>query len=45
MSRAAAKTYGFTISPTIAEALTLGTGELAVDGVLSIWPNASPCAC
>lgn len=31
-----AKTYGFRTSPTIADALTLGTGELAVDGVLQI---------
>jgi len=28
--------YGFKIYPTIAEALTLGTGKLAVDGVLLI---------
>lgn len=36
MSRDLAKRYGFKIAPTIADALTLGTDKLAVDGVLSI---------
>jgi hypothetical protein len=36
MARDAAAKYGFRIYPTIAEALTLGGSELAVDGVLSI---------
>ena len=36
MSRDLAKKHGFKIAPTIADALTLGTGKLAVDGVLSI---------
>jgi hypothetical protein len=36
MSRDLAKKYGFTICPTIEEALTLGGKQLAVDGVLSI---------
>lgn len=36
MSRDVAKKYGITIYPTIAEALQLGGGDLAVDGVLSI---------
>ncbi|HTM49626.1 MAG TPA: hypothetical protein VL285_13120 [Bryobacteraceae bacterium] len=31
-----AASYGFPIKPTIADALTLGTGKLAVDGVLQI---------
>jgi hypothetical protein len=35
-SRAFAEKYGFTIYGTVAEALTLGTGELAVDGVLLV---------
>ncbi len=35
-SRRLAKQYGFPIYDTIAEALTLGTGELAVDGVLLV---------
>ena len=35
-SRKWAKQYGFRISNTVAEALTLGTGELAVDGVLLV---------
>jgi hypothetical protein len=29
-----AAAYGFRVTPTVAEALTLGTGKLAVDGVL-----------
>jgi hypothetical protein len=36
VSRALAKQYGFPIYDTIAGALTLGSGELAVDGVLLI---------
>ena len=36
MSRDLAKKHGFKIAPTIADALTLGTGKLAVEGVLSI---------
>lgn len=35
-SRALAKKFGFRLSPTIADALTLGTDKLAVDGVLII---------
>lgn len=35
-SRKWAKQYGFRISETVADALTLGTGELAVDGVLLV---------
>lgn len=35
-SRALAKEHGFPIHETVAGALTLGTGELAVDGVLLI---------
>jgi hypothetical protein len=34
MSRAMSAKHGFKIFPTIAEAVTLGTGSLAVDGVL-----------
>jgi hypothetical protein len=36
LSRGLAAKYGFRISPTIEDALTLGTGRLAVDGVLLI---------
>ena len=36
LSRGLAKQHGFRISPTIEDALTLGTGKLAVDGVLLI---------
>jgi hypothetical protein len=36
LSRGLARKHGFTIYDTIAEALTLGTDKLAVDGVLSI---------
>ena len=36
LSRGLAKAHGFRHSPTIADALTLGTGKLAVDGVLLI---------
>ena len=36
ISRRLAAAYGFRIYPTIAGALTLGTGKLAVDGVLLI---------
>ena len=36
LSRQRAEKHGFTIYPTIAEALCLGTGELAVDAVLLI---------
>lgn len=35
-SRKRSMAYGFRIYPTIAEALTLGSGKLAVDGVLLI---------
>lgn len=36
LGRAKAKQHGVRLSPTIADALTLGTGKLAVDGVLLI---------
>jgi hypothetical protein len=36
MSRPLAAKHGFKICPTVAEALTLGTGKLAVDGVALI---------
>jgi hypothetical protein len=36
LGRAKAKRHGVRLSPSIADALTLGTGELAVDGVLLI---------
>src|SRR5438094_6402671 len=36
MSRGLAKQHGFTIYDSVAGALTLGTGQLAVDGVLLI---------
>jgi len=36
LARARAKKYGVTIYPSIAEALTLGAGKLAVDGVVII---------
>src|SRR5262245_13645506 len=36
LGRAKAKRHGVRLSPTIADALTLGTGTLAVDGVLLI---------
>ena len=36
VSREQAKQYGFKIAGSVEEALTLGTGELAVDGVLLI---------
>src|SRR5439155_17763835 len=36
LSRDLAVQHGFRISPTIDDALTLGTGKLAVDGVLLI---------
>jgi hypothetical protein len=36
MSRELAAAHGFRLSPTIADALTLGTGQLAVDGVLLV---------
>ncbi|MBI4624050.1 MAG: hypothetical protein HY736_12650 [Verrucomicrobia bacterium] len=36
LARAAAKRFGVPIYPTIAEALTLGTAKLAVDGVVII---------
>ena len=35
-SRSLVKKHGFRLSPTIEDALTLGTGKLAVDGVLLI---------
>jgi hypothetical protein len=36
LARSRAKKYGIPIFPTIADALTLGTGKLAVDGVVII---------
>jgi len=36
ISRRLSDAYGFELSPTIADALTLGTGKLAVDGVVMI---------
>jgi len=36
LSRELAQEHGFRLSPTIEDALTLGTGKLAVDGVLLI---------
>lgn len=36
VSRRLAAAYGFRLSPTIADALTLGTGTLAVDGVVIV---------
>ena len=36
LSRGMASQYGVAIKPTIGEALTMGTGRLAVDGVLII---------
>jgi len=36
ISRRLSDAYGFKLSPTIADALTLGTGKLAVDGVVMI---------
>ena len=36
LSRRLADSYGFRLSPTIADALTLGTGKLAVDGVVIV---------
>lgn len=41
MSRALAKKHGFTIFPTIADALTLGGDKLAVDGVLCIGEHGN----
>lgn len=41
MARDAAKTYGFQVYPTIAEALRCGGKELAVDGVLSIGEHGN----
>jgi hypothetical protein len=41
LSRALAKKHGFTIYPTIAEALTLGGNDLAVDGVLLIGEHGT----
>ncbi|HEY8503471.1 MAG TPA: hypothetical protein VIL46_02740, partial [Gemmataceae bacterium] len=36
LSRGLARRHGFRLSPTIEDALTLGTGKLAVDGVLLV---------
>ena len=36
LSRRLARAYGFKIHPSISEALTLGTGKLAVDGVIVV---------
>src|SRR5262249_16179833 len=36
LSRRLSAAYGFKIAPTVADALTLGTGKLAVDGVILI---------
>lgn len=41
MSRGFAEKHGFRISPSIEDALTLGTGKLAVDGVLLIGEHGS----
>ena len=41
MSRDVSAKYGFKIWPTIAEALTLGTGKLAVDAVLFIGEHGN----
>ncbi|HWQ57261.1 MAG TPA: hypothetical protein VN442_26495 [Bryobacteraceae bacterium] len=41
MSRDVSARYGFKIWPTIAEALTLGTGRLAVDAVLFIGEHGN----
>src|SRR5947209_17316251 len=41
MSRELAKKYGFKIFGTIADALTNGTGKLAVDGVLCVGEHGS----
>ena len=41
MAREVAKKYGITIYPTIAEAVTCGGKQLAVDGVLSIAEQGS----
>jgi hypothetical protein len=41
MSRDLAQKHGFKITDTIADALTLGTGGLAVEGVLSIGEHGS----
>jgi hypothetical protein len=41
ISRRLSMAYGFKIYPTIAEALTLGTGKLAVDGVLLIGEHGN----
>lgn len=41
LSRGLAKTHGFRITETIEEAITLGTGKVAVAGVLSIGEHGS----
>ncbi|MBK9168167.1 MAG: hypothetical protein IPM24_11965 [Bryobacterales bacterium] len=41
MSRDLSKKHGFPIYPTIAEALTMGTGKLAVDAVLLIGEHGN----
>lgn len=41
LSRERAARFGFSLSPTIAEALTLGTSRLAVDGVLLIGEHGN----
>jgi hypothetical protein len=41
MSRDLAAKYGYKIYPTIAEALTLGTGKLAVDAVLLVGEHGN----
>jgi hypothetical protein len=41
LSRDRAKTYGFTIYPTVAEALRCGTDKLAVDAVLLIGEHGT----
>jgi hypothetical protein len=41
ISRRLSASYGFKIYPTIAEALTMGTGKLAVDGVLLIGEHGN----
>lgn len=41
MSRPLAQQHGFRLSPTIADALTLGTGSLAVDGVILLGEHGT----
>lgn len=41
LSRDLAEKHGFRLSPTIADALTLGTGKLAVEGVINIGEHGT----